>query len=313
MNSTQILPVRALNKQPVVCFGEILWDCLPAGLFLGGAPLNVAYHLAQNAVHAIHVGAVGVDFLGAEALRRMDTWGVDTRFVMTHPELATGSVAVDFTEEGPAYRIRRPAAWDQIIAGPSLLRLVRPAAVVFGTLALRTQANRRALDMMLKAWPDALVVVDLNLRAPHDTVSALRFALSRASLLKVNDGELARLVGRDSLRSCDLEWAARSVLERHALQGLCVTAGSRGAGMLLGECWTWAAARKIKVEDTVGAGDAFLSTFLAAWLMRKESVARSLALACRAAEFVATQRGATPSYTPRLRSALGLPSGSAAV
>lgn len=282
----------------VVCFGEVLWDCLPRGLFLGGAPINAAYHLSRQGLQAIPVSAVGRDFLGDEVRRRIAGWGVEARFVQQVRGRPTGTVMATLDARGVAsYEIAADVAWDRIAAPVELRRLSpAPAAIVYGTLALRERANRRTLQALLETWPDAWRVVDLNLRAPFDKADAVEFALKPAQLVKLNDEELARLIGAKTKSVSALERAARRFAEQHGIARVCVTAGARGAGLLWEGAWLWEAGRPVKVRDTVGAGDAFLGGLLGAWLGRGASPAQALSDAARVGEFVAGSDGATPAY-----------------
>lgn len=291
-------PPAAGPRATVACFGEVLWDCLPRGLFLGGAPMNAAYHLARQGLRVVPVTAVGRDFLGDEARRRIESWGVETRFIGRDATRPTGTVRAVLDERGVAsYDIARSVAWDRIEAPVALRRISpRPAAIVYGTLALREPANRRSLDALLQAWPEAARVVDLNLRAPFDTRESIAFALERAQLVKLNDEELARLAGGGGRTPDALRRAARRFAENHGIGRVCVTAGSRGAGLWWDGEWHWERARPVRVRDTVGAGDAFLGGFLGAWLGRAARPERALAEAARMGEFVAGSDGATPAY-----------------
>lgn len=288
----------AARSVTIACFGEILWDCLPRGLFLGGAPVNVAYHLSRLGVHALPVTAVGRDFLGDEILRRLAAWDMDARFVARLPRRPTGTVTATLDRTGVAtYRISGDVAWDRIPVSRALTRLAPPpAALLYGTLALREPANRRALAHLLAAWPDALRAVDLNLRAPFDTPDAVACALRDAQLVKLNDDELFRLTRASRRGPRAMERAARAFAAQHHLDRLCVTAGARGAALLWSGEWLWQSTRPTFVRDTVGAGDAFFGALLAALLVRRATPATALASACRLGEFVAARDGATPPY-----------------
>lgn len=281
----------------VACFGEILWDCLPRGLFVGGAPFNAAYHLFRHGLRALPVSAVGRDFLGDEAVRRLAAWQMDARFVARDATRPTGIVRATLDAAGvPAYDIVRAVAWDRIAVPPALLR-VAPDALVFGTLALRETPNRRALARLLAAWPHALRVVDLNFRAPFDGLASIAFALRHAQLVKLNDLELRQLTHLPVGTPRALERATRHFAQRHPpLARVCVTAGARGAGLLWDGQWFWENARRVQVRDTVGAGDAFLGALLAALLSRRTTPAAALVSACRMGEFIAARDGATPPY-----------------
>lgn len=281
----------------VACFGEILWDCLPRGIFLGGAPANAAYHLARHGLRVVPVSAVGCDFLGDEALRRIEGWGgVDVRFVARHADRPTGTVRALLDRRGAAtYRFAPNVAWDRIPT-QTQLRRIAPAAVVYGTLALRETPNRRALAALLEAWPNALRVVDLNFREPFATRAAIEFALKFAQFVKLNDDELAQLTGERADSPAALRRSTESFARGRNIDRVCVTAGALGAGLWWRGEWHWEPARRVSVRDTVGAGDAFLGGLLGALLARQANPAAALASACRMGEFIASRDGATPPY-----------------
>ncbi len=286
------------SKSPtIVCFGEALWDILPRGIFLGGAPLNVAYHLSRQRIRALPVSAVGRDFLGEEIVRRLEGWQLASQFIARIGKHSTGTVRASLDPKGTAaYHIMRRVAWDHIPVTSTLLRQPPPAAIVFGTLALRERANRVALAGLFSAWPTAVRVLDLNLRAPFDRGPAIEFAATRAQILKLNAEELAQLSGKRSRGAAQLEKSARHLSARRSLPRICVTAGELGAGLLWDGLWFWETGRRVAVRDTIGSGDAFLAAFLAAILGRGEAPSVALTLACRMGEFVAGCDGATPPY-----------------
>jgi fructokinase len=286
-------PTRPLT---IACFGEALWDILPRGIFLGGAPLNVAYHLSRQAVQPWMLTAVGRDFLGDEILRRMKDWGLSTRMVTRHARRPTGTVQASIDPRGVAtFAIARDAAWDAIRL-PSPLPRSAPRAIVYGTLALREATNRRSLTRLFAAWPTAWRVLDLNLRAPFASARVIDLALRRAQVLKLNETELGQLTRRPVGTVRAIEQATRQLAAARHLPRICVTAGHRGAGLWWDGSWHWEPGRRVVVRDTVGAGDAFLGAFLASLLTRGATPKASLATACRVGEFVAAHDGATPSY-----------------
>ncbi len=287
----------------VLCYGEILWDFLPDGLFLGGAPANVAYHLSRLGLDTRLISAVGRDTLGDEALRRLRHWKLDTELIARHVGLPTGNVVAELSDAGDArYEITQSVAWDQIPAGLDAVQIATGAsALIFGTLALRSAVNRAALDRLLAVLPaEAFRVLDVNLRAPHDDLDLARSLASRATLLKLNAAEAARLADAAEGEVPGLEEAhARVLHSRHACPLIVVTAGHRGAGMLRdGLVWTWEPGREVAVADTIGAGDGFLAHLLTSLLSGRSSDGELLARACRHGEWIATQRGATPAYPP---------------
>lgn len=303
---------------PIVCFGEILWDALPAGLFPGGAPMNVAYHLEKLGATAAPVSAVGKDFLGEDFLRRFRSKGIDTRFVAELTDWPTGVVVVELDEQGKAsYDFREGMAWDHIPVTEKILETTRAStALLFGTLALRSQSNREALDQLITAAEQggARKVFDVNFRPPHDDMNLAAELACRADWIKLNDDELEGLVLHAGLQS-SLQSSAQSETSigerlkndvKRASDKMniprsttwCVTAGADGAGLMHEGNWYWAEGRPIQVKDTVGAGDSFLAALLYHTLVRGEAPEQALIKACRTGEFVASQSGATPDYDP---------------
>lgn len=276
----------------------MLWDFLPGVTFPGGAPFNVGYHLHRHGL-AVHVAsAVGRDERGAELLQRLRDWGLGTGGVAVHPDLPTGSVQARLSASGDAhYEIATGVAWDRIPAAGSLDAATQAAALVFGSLAQRTPFNRASLEQLLAALPPAaLRVFDVNFRPPHDDLPLIRRLAAHASLLKLNDGEAARLCAANPAAD-DVESHARMLAAQTGCARIVITAAARGAGLLSRDGrWHWEPGRKVAVADTVGAGDAFLAALLSG-LLRGRDDATALAHACRIGEWVATQRGATPDYS----------------
>lgn len=288
------------EKRPLaLSFGECLWDSLPEGLFPGGAPLNVAYHLTRHGVEAHLVSAVGGDPPGDELLRRLRGWGMPADMVARLPGLPTGSVRASLDQAGnAAFRIATGVAWDSIPAGEAALSIAKRAdALIFGSLALRSEHNRGSLGELLDLLPaNALTGFDVNLRPPFDDLSRVRSFAGRASVIKLNSAEAARIAGDGSGKSSDDEGRARRLSDEFGAAVICVTGGPRGAGLLREGRWTWESARPVKVADTIGAGDAFLASLVAGLLSGKGSDQEILARACRIGEWVASQSGATPDY-----------------
>ncbi len=295
--------MASIQDAPVLCFGEILWDLLPEGLFAGGAPFNVAYHLHQLGCPVRVVSAVGDDFLGSELIRRLDGWGIGTGLIARHPGVSTGYVRASINERGDAhYEIARDVAWDRIENTPALAEAARQgAAVVFGSLAQRSPSNRATLARMLEASPPgAIRAFDVNLRPPHDDLDLVRTLARGVTILKVNDTEAARLAGDGTASAGREETHARTLARESEARWVCITAGARGAGLLHEGTWYWEDGRPVEVTDTVGAGDSFLASLVADLLATGCRIAPAEALrrACRLGEWVATQRGATPVHGP---------------
>jgi fructokinase len=285
----------------ILCFGEILWDFLPAGLFPGGAPFNVGYHLKQLGADVRLVSAVGRDLLGEELLIRLRNWNLDTELITRHSGLPTGYVRAVLGENGDArYDITPSVAWDQIFMNQDVARAaVGAQALVFGSLAQRSPFNRTVLNRIFDVLPgrdEAWRVFDVNLRAPHDDLELVRELAPRATLLKLNSEEAARLCRLPDETSGHEEKHARALHNTTGCQLICITAAERGAGLLRDSLWYWEKGRPVDIADTVGAGDSFLASLLI-HLLAKVPEAEALARACRTGEWVATQRGATPAYS----------------
>ena len=280
------------ESAPILCVGEVLWDSLPRGLFLGGAPMNVAYHLHALGRAAVPVSAVGSDALGHEVRRRLAMWGIADH-LLTNATAETGRVEVIIDQAGiPSYTILSDVAWDQIAASDAVLSAAEQApAIVYGSLAQRGPDNRAALASILSAR-SGLAVYDVNLRAPFDDMSIVTALATDADLIKLNDEELERLAPGHGE---DLEAGASYLANETNTDTVVVTAGPRGAGILHQGRWTWADGNPISVRDTVGAGDSFMATTLDG-LLAGRSLESVITRAVRIAEWVATCDGATPDH-----------------
>jgi fructokinase len=277
----------------VLCVGEVLWDALPEGLFLGGAPFNVACHLRAAGTAVAMVSRVGNDRLGDEVRRRAARYGVGADLIQGDPALPTGFVRVSVDDAGnPAYEILEPAAWDAIAATDALLeRAASARAIVFGSLAQRRAVSRETIQRLWEA--KALMVFDVNLRPPFDDREIVRASLHRADVVKVSEHELKRIAAWFRLRGRGREIVS-AVAEAFACPIVCVTRGRRGAVLLHDGRWTEHPGFVVDVRDTVGAGDAFLAVLLAG-LLAGRSDESLLQHANLMGAYVATQFGAVPS------------------
>ena len=281
----------------VLCVGEVLWDALPAGLFLGGAPFNVACHLRAAGVPVSLVSRVGRDRLGDEARARVARYGVRTDLVQVDERLPTGFVRVTISATGsPSFEILAPAAWDAIEANDTLLARARAArAIVFGSLAQREPVSRRTIELL---WDSgAMLVFDANLRPPYDDRDVVRRSLERANVVKVSAQELERLSGWYELPGRDLHARVTAMAERFHCDVVCVTHGKEGSAMWREGRWTEHPGFDVEVRDTVGTGDAYLAVLLAG-LLKGADDESVLHHASMMGAYVATQSGAVPPDQP---------------
>ena len=285
-----------MPSSEVLCVGEVLWDALPAGLFLGGAPFNVACHLRAAGTPVAMVSRVGTDHLGDEVLRRAARYGVGTDLIQLDAALPTGLVRVTVDDAGDeSFEIVEPAAWDAIAPTDALLQRARGArAIVFGSLAQRHATTRRTIERL---WDtEALLVFDVNLRPPYDDREVVRRSLRRAGVVKLSEREMARLADWFDLRGSPREMAA-ALAETFACGVVCVTRGSGGAALWRDGKWTEHPGFEVDVRDTVGAGDAFLAVLLAGLLTGADD-RTLLQHANLIGAYVATQFGAVPADQP---------------
>lgn len=284
-----------------VGLGEVLWDLLPSGRQLGGAPANFAYHAAALGAEARVVSRVGQDEPGRALLARLRELGLPGDAIAVDPAAPTGTVSVAMEAGGhPRYTIHEGVAWDRLEAGPAGLAAVAGAdAVCFGSLAQRTPGARAALAALLEATPAAaLRIFDVNLRQHYHSAEVIRASLARANVLKVNETELPVLVAQLGLPAGERA-ALAALAAAHGLRAVIHTRGERGSLALVDGGWAEHPGVRVEVADTVGAGDAFTAAF-ALGLLRAWAPATILERATEVAAFVCTRRGATPELPPGL-------------
>lgn len=279
----------------LVCFGEVLWDVLPAMKIAGGAPMNVAFHANQLGLRARMISRVGRDALGDELLAFLNAKGVSTHLVQSDDMHPTGTVNVTLNEKGaPRYSIAQPVAWDFIQSDPAITDAVTGAdAFVFGSLACRSEQTRNTLFELLDVA--RLRVLDVNLRAPFYSERLLGNLLDRADMVKMNDEELPILAGYGGVSGTETGMM-EFLRKRYRLDTLIVTRGAAGAIVLDKNGFWEHGGFRIQVEDTIGSGDAFLAAFLSTFL-HGGPTADCLRLACAVGALVATKKGGTPDIS----------------
>jgi fructokinase len=291
-------------KFKLVGLGEVLWDLLPGGRQLGGAPANFAYHAAALGAEAQIISRVGHDPLGRELLQRLDALGVPTGCIEVDPARPTGTVAVEVAADGqPVFHICENVAWDAIRGeAAGRLAVAGADAVCFGTLAQRSEPSRSTLRSLVSAAPpSALRILDVNLRQHYFSEQVIRESLALANVLKVNDAELPRLAGMLSLSGDDRSQMAQ-LASRLNLRGVAYTRGQRGSLLFFGGRWSDHPGVPTRVVDTVGAGDAFTAA-MALGLLAGWELERLNQQANDVAAYVCSCAGATPAMPESLRAA----------
>lgn len=280
----------------ITAFGEILWDNLPTGKVLGGAPVNLLTHLAALGADCSVISRCGNDADGAalrEAIRRKH---VAIDFIQTDPQLATSQVLVQLNDEGCVhYDIVYPCAWDKIQAGEAAkTRVAQSDVFIFGSLSVRDAVSRQALAELL---PHAsFKIFDVNLRPPHYQLAHLSDMMRQADFIKLNDDELHEIATALGSPYRSIEQNIRFIAEHTHTRQICVTLGKHGALYFCdGELFAHHGYR-VTVADTVGAGDSFLAGFIHQYLQRKPPQ-EILAFACALGSLVASRHGATPEVS----------------
>jgi len=290
------------QKRYVVGLGEVLWDVLPEGKKLGGAPANFAYHagqfLGQN--NTIAISALGEDRLADETIDALREHGLND--LLPRVPYPTGTVQVQLDEQGiPTYDIRENVAWDNIPFDDDIAAIARNCrAVCFGSLAQRNIVSRDTIHRFLDATPDDCVkIFDINLRQQFYTKEILKESLLRCNILKINDEELV-LIGRMfGYPGLDIENKCWLILGKYNLDMLVLTCGTNGSYVFTPGQMSFQETPKVEVADTVGAGDSFTGSFCAAILSGKP-VTEAHKLAVEVSAFVCTQNGAMPTLPPEL-------------
>ena len=282
-----------MSKKVIVGIGEILWDMLPSGKALGGAPANFAYHAKRLGMEALAVSAIGHDALGEEIVDTLEAHALPYHLDrVDHP---TGTVQVTLDAKGvPQYEIKKGVAWDNIPYSKELAAIAAECrAVCFGSLAQRSMVSRKTIAWFLDAVPAAcLKVFDINLRQNYYGKTVLQASLRHCDILKINDEEIRIVADLFGLEGDDTA-VCRALIKRYRLQLVILTKGAAGSEIITADEVIPQAAGKCKVVDTVGAGDAFTAAFVVAYL-RGETLADAQRLASETAAYVCSCKGAMP-------------------
>ncbi|MFR9556153.1 MAG: carbohydrate kinase [Rikenellaceae bacterium] len=287
----------------IVGVGELLWDILPDGKKIGGAPGNFAYHASQFGYKSAVVSAVGSDKLGDEIVDNIREKGLD-KYVerVAYP---TGSVQVTLDDNGvPIYYIKENVAWDNIPFTTKLEELAQQTlAVTFGSLAQRNIVTRETIEKFLDAMPDdgeRYKIFDINLRQGFYTRETICKSMERCNILKINDEELVAISRMFGYPGIDLQDKCWILLAKYKLEMLILTCGVNGSYVFTPGNVSFVATPKVQVADTVGAGDSFTATFISS-LLSGESVKEAHMKAVRVSAYICTQHGAMPIIPENLK------------
>lgn len=286
----------------VIGMGEALWDVLPEGKKIGGAPANFAYHVKQFGLDSCAVSAIGEDHLGTELVERFDEKNLKYHLdIVPYP---TGTVQVTLDTEGvPQYEIKENVAWDNIPYTDDLKTLAKETkAFCFGSLAQRNVVSRDTINSFLEDIPaenDPLIVFDINLRQDFYSKEVIKDSIKKCNILKINDEELvivSRLFGYPGI---DLENKCWLLLGKYNLKMLILTCGINGSYVFTPGDVSFLPTPKVEVADTVGAGDSFTAAFIANILKGKD-VKEAHKIAVETSAYVCTQNGAMPTLPDSL-------------
>lgn len=290
----------------IVGMGEALWDVLPEGKKIGGAPANFAYHVSQFGFDSRVVSAVGNDALGNEILEVFKEKQLKHQLqVVNYP---TGTVQVTLDSAGiPLYEIKEGVAWDNIPFTDDLKRLaLSTRAVCFGSLAQRNEVSRTSINRFLDAMPDGdeqLKIFDINLRQGFYTKEIIRESCQRCNVLKINDEELVAISRMFGYPGIDLQDKCWILLAKYNLKMLILTCGTNGSYVFTPGVVSFQETPRVPVADTVGAGDSFTAAFCAS-LLKGKSVPEAHKLAVEVSAYVCTQSGAMPELPQVLKDRL---------
>jgi fructokinase len=280
-------------KKNILCFGEVLWDAFGDEKVAGGATMNVAFHLAQQGAEVNFASCVGIDASGIELVDFLKENGLYSDLIQRDENLPTCEVTVQLDEHNQAtYIIPQPVSWDNIKTKSALTKCAKTAtAIVFGSLVCREVTTRDTLLNLLNETP-ALKIFDVNLRAPHYTLSTIQTLAARADVVKMNEEEANLLI---STNKGDLKEKITEFRKKYHAQTICVTRGEKGAIVWHDHEFYEHPGFTVEVADTVGAGDSFLATFIVG-LLNKLPMQQVLERACAVGAYVTSKRGATPRY-----------------
>lgn len=288
-------------KRLVVGLGEVLWDMLPEGRKIGGAPVNFAYHAGQFGIDTMAVSAIGNDKLGEDTIAEMN--GKHLNHIFPSVPYPTGSVQVKLNEKGvPAYDIKENVAWDNIPFTNEIESVARSCrAVCFGSLAQRNAVSRNTIRKFIESTPSGCIrIFDINLRQNFYTSNVIRDSLEHCNILKINDEEIMLVSRMFNYDSSNIENVCRTIMEDFSLEMVILTCGTKGSYIFTKGGVSFMPTPKVNVADTVGAGDSFTGSFCAA-ILRGLPVAEAHKKAVEVSAYVCTQNGAMPEIPESMK------------
>lgn len=289
-------------KELIIGMGEALWDVLPEGKKIGGAPANFAFHVSQFGFESRVLSAVGNDALGQEILDVFDQKNV--KYILPKVSYPTGTVQVTLDEKGiPNYEIKEGVAWDHIPFTSELEALAKQTrAICFGSLAQRNEESRNTINRFLDAIPvgdDRLKIFDINLRQHYFNEEILVNSLRKCNVLKINDEEILVVSKLFGYEESEMTLIAERILKEFDLKMVILTCGVNGSYVFTVDGESFQSTPVVTVADTVGAGDSFTGTFCAA-LLKGKSIREAHRLAVAVSAYVCTQHGAMPELPANL-------------
>lgn len=298
-------------KEPhlILGIGELLWDVLPDGPRLGGAPANFTVMAGRLGNHAAILSRIGRDDLGREAVHLLDPLPADTSFLQIDAAHETGRVTVALKHGQAEYTIHQPVAWDSMELSDEWIKLAERAdALCFGSLAQRSIESRQTIQTLAAQSPSRCVrIFDVNLRPPFYSSEVIQESLELTTVVKMNDVELPLVMAllgmplEESGTSANLRGGSERLLaEFPTLQMVAITRGGNGSLLVTRDEWHEHPGYPVKVKDTIGAGDAFTAA-LAHYLLRGAELPVLNEAGNRWGGWVASQSGAMPALTDAIR------------
>ena len=286
-------------QNKVITIGEILWDVFPEGKKAGGSSMNVALNLHKQSIDSGFISAIGDDENGKELFDFLASNHFATDLIQVNTELPTSTVVVQLDENHQAtYTIKQPVAWDEIkISEESMAAVKQADALVYCSLTCRDERSKKTILTLLENAKTK--IFDINLRAPFYTKELIETLLAKADILKINEDEILWVKEAFALTGNTDEQLLKQLSSQFNIEMICLTLGDKGACVLKDGKLFKHAGYKVQVADTVGAGDAFLATFIACYL-QGYPMETTLDNACKVGAFVASQPGANPNYNKKI-------------